>query len=109
VLHLHTIGVYWVDNDSTTTLAQTEAFDHGSALFFNADALCICTDLHLFLVVCRALCSATNHDVFACIEAHHAAFYRTLATDNYNEGEEDKDIKIDIEFEALFEEYAFRK
>jgi hypothetical protein len=109
VLHLHTIGVYWVDNDSTTSLAQTEAFDRGRALFFNADTLCVCSDIHLFLVVCRALCSNANQDLCACIEAHYDAFRdKEDASDNDDEADGDDDIKIDIEFEALFEEFAFR-
>jgi hypothetical protein len=107
VLHLLTIGVYWVDNDSTTSLAQKEAFDRGRALFFNADALCKCPDVHLFLVVCRALCINTNQDIFACIEAHHAAFCAWQDEDQDENGK-DNDFKIDIEFEGLFEEFAFR-
>lgn len=76
---------------------------------FNADTLCVCSDIHLFLVVCRALCSNANQDLCACIEAHYDAFRdKEDASDNDDEADGDDDIKIDIEFEALFEEFAFR-
>jgi hypothetical protein len=109
VLHLLIVGVYWADNDSTTSLAQKEVFVRRRALFFNADALYVCSDIHLFLVVCRALCSSgANQDLCACIEAHNDAFRRWQqdAARDYND---DDDIKMDVEFEALFEEYEFRK
>jgi hypothetical protein len=104
VLHLLTIGVYWSGR------TNQEAFVHGGALFFNAAALCVCSDLHLFLSVCRALCITANQDVFTCIEAHYDAFRRWQqdAARDHNDDDDD-DIKIDIEFEALFEEYTFRK
>jgi hypothetical protein len=110
VLHLHTIGVYWVDNDSTTTLAQTEAFDRGRALFFNADALCICSDIAP--VPGRVPCALQRFEP-RCVCLHRGAPRGILSprwkTDQMRtkaDGD-DKDIKIDIEFEALFEEYAF--
>jgi hypothetical protein len=81
---------------ASLSMASQEASNRNGALFFSADALCVCTGIHLFLVVSCALCS--NATTKTCLKAHYGAFCDDKVDANDNEEDDDDDIKIDIEF-----------